>query len=244
VSAGGTPGIRWLLGVVITAVLTGAVATAVSDHRQGDPIVDTVVHDTVVLPHGQAEVHGTVTGLVADDANGPPLSVPLDLATGGATIEGALVDGRRTTIVWDGGRPFRLRGSGSIDLGPTHVELGVGALFWPIDGIRVLSPGMYRVETPVAVGSGGLARPADAVSFTADGETTIETSGAATVVRGIAPLHLEGPGSVKLEGTFTVTTRDGVVTRHHLEFGPGSFLLDLRADKTFTATFNGHLTST
>ncbi|MEN3272324.1 MAG: hypothetical protein V7636_1085, partial [Actinomycetota bacterium] len=66
----------------------------------------------------------------------------------------------------------------------------------------------------------------------------------ATVVRGLAPLHLEGPGSLNLVGAFTVTTRDGTVTRHHLEFGPGSFLLDLRADKTFTATMNGHLSST
>lgn len=241
---GSGPGVRWLLGVLIAAVLTGAVSTAASQRRDRAPIVETVIHDTVVLPEGQAEVHGTVTGFVADDANGPPLTIPLELEHGGATIEGALVDGRRTTIVWDGGRPFRLRGTGSIDLGPTHVELGVGALFWPIDGIRVLSPGSYDIDTPVAVGSGGLAHPADNVAFTADGETTIETSGNATVVRGLAPLHLEGPGSVKLDGTFTITTREGVVTRHHLQFGPGSFLLDLRADKTFTATFNGHLTST
>jgi hypothetical protein len=241
---GGAPGIRWLLGVVIAAVLAGGAATVVAEHDRGEPDVETVIHDTVVLPNGQAEVHGSLTGLVADDANGPPLSIPLDLEHGGATIEGAIVDGKRTTIVWDGGRPLRLRGSGSIDLGPTHVELGVGALFWPIDGIRVLSPGTYRIETPVAVGSGGLAHPEDAVSFTADGDTTIDTNGNATVVRGMAPLHLEGPGSVTLEGTFTVTTRDGSVTRHHLAFGPGPFILDLHADKTFTATFNGHLTST
>lgn len=240
----GAPGVRWLLGVVIAAVLAGGAATAVSERSHRAPIVETVIHDTVVLPDGQAEVKGSLTGLVADDANGPPLSIPLDIEHGGATIEGAIVDGKRTTIVWDGGRPFHLRGSGSIDLGPTHVELGVGALFWPIDGIRVLSPGSYRIETPVAVGSGGLARPADSVSFTADGDTTIDTSGNATVVRGLAPLHLEGPGSVKLDGTFTVTTRDGSGTRHHLEFGPGSFVVDVRADKSFTATFNGHLTST
>ena len=241
---GGAPGPRWLLGVVIAAVLAGGLATVVAEHDRGEPDVETVIHETVVPPKGQAEVHGSLTGLVADDANAPPLSIPLDIEHGGATIEGAIVDGKRTTIVWDGGRPFRLRGSGTIDLGPTHVELGVGALFWPIDGIRVLSPGAYRIETPVAVGSGGLARPADTVSFTADEDTTIDTTGNATVVRGIGPLHLEGPGSVKLDGTFTVTTREGSVTRHHLEFGPGSFIVDLRADKTFTATFNGHLTST
>ena len=135
------PGIRWLLGVIIAAVLAGAVATAVAEHGRRDPIVETVIHDTVVLPEGQAEVHGSLTAMVADDATGPPLTIPLDVDHGGATIEGALVDGKRTTIVWDGGRPFHLRGSGSIDLGPTHVELGIGALFWPIDGVRALSPG-------------------------------------------------------------------------------------------------------
>jgi hypothetical protein len=232
-----------LLGVVIAAVLTGAVVTVVSDHV-GTPGVDTVVRDTVVLPEGQAEVRGTVTGFVADDANGPPLQVPLELAAGGATIEGAVVEGQRSTIVWDGGRPFRLQGTGAVDLGPTHVEMGVGAIFWPLDGIRVLAPGPYHLDTPVAVGSGGLARPRDSVDFTADGETTIETHGGATVVRGLSPLHLEGPGSLRADGTFTITTREGTVTRTHLEFGPGSFVFDLAADKTFTATFNGPLRST
>lgn len=238
-----TFGVRWLLSLVIAAVLTGGVVTVLSRERVRPPIVETVIRDTVVLPEGQAKVTGSLTGFVADDANGPPLSIPLDIGTGGATIEGALIDGRRTTIVWDGGRPFRLRGDGSIDLGPTRVELGVGALFWPIDGVRVLAPGSYRIETPVAVGTGGLARPADSVAFTADGETTLETRGGATVIRGVAPLHLEGPGSVHAHGVFQIRTRDGTVTRNHLEFGPGAFVLDLRADKTFTATFDGRLTS-
>jgi hypothetical protein len=236
-------GVTWMLGVLIAAVLSGAVATVASEHSTGEPSVETVIHDTVVLPEGQAEVRGTLTGFVADDANGPPLSVPLEIEHGGATIEGAIVDGRRSTVVWDGGRPFRLEGAGSIDLGPTHVEMGVGAIFWPLDGIRVLAPGDYRVDTPVAVGSGGLAHPSDAVDFTADGETTIETRGGATVVRGLAPLHLEGPGSLRVDGSFTITTREGTVTRTHLEFGPGSFVFDLSADKTFTATFNGPLAS-
>ena len=236
------PGVRWLLGVVIAAVLAGGLATALSD-RTSQPRVDTVIHETVVPPEGQATVHGSLTGFVADDATGPPLSIPLEIPSGGATIEGAIVDGHRSTVVWDGGRPFRMHGSGAIDLGPTHVEMGVGALFWPLAGIRVLAPGTYRIDTPVAVGSGGLAHPEDAVDFTADGETTIETRGDATVVRGISPLHLEGPGRFRADGTFTITTREGTVTRSHLEFGPGSFVFDLDADKTFTATFNGPLTS-
>jgi hypothetical protein len=236
------PGAIWLVGVLVAAVLTGGVTVALTDGERGRTI-ETVIRDTVVLPEGQAEVTGTVTGFVADDANGPPLSIPLEIATGRATIDGALVDGRRSSIVWDGGRPLRLRGEGAVDLGPTHVEMGVGALFWPIDGIRVLAPGSYRIDTPVAVGAGGLAHPEDAVSFTADGETTIETAEAASVVRGLGQLHLEGPGSLRADGAFTIKTRDGTATRTHLEFGPGSFVFDLAPDKTFTATFNGPLTS-
>lgn len=241
--ASSMPGVRWLLGVVIAAVLAGGLTTVASRQRQKPPIVETVIRETVVLPEGQAKVTGSLTGFVADDANGPLLSIPLEIAKGGATIEGALIDGRRSTIVWDGGRPFRLSGEGSIDLGPTRVELGVGALFWPLDGVRVLTPGSYRIDTPVAVGTGGLARPADSITFTADSETTLNTSGGATVIRAVAPLRLEGPGSVRADGVFKIRTRDGTVTRRHLEFGPGAFVMDLRADKTFTATFDGRLTS-
>jgi hypothetical protein len=239
-----SPGVAWLLSVLIAAVLAGGVTTIVSDHTAKDPIVERVVHTTVVLPEGQAEVRGTVDGFKADDATGPALSVPLEIEHGGATIEDALIEGRRSTIVWDGGRPLRLRGSGAIDLGPTHVEMGVGALLWPIDGVRALAPGTYRIDTPVAVGSGGLARPRDTVDFTADDSTTIDTTGGANVIRGLDALHLEGPGSITLDGSFTIETREGTVTRSHLTFGPGSFVFDLRRDRTFTATFNGPLTST
>ena len=243
-SVSSSPGVRWLLSLLVAAVLTGGVITVVADHRpEKPPIIETVIHETVVLPEGQAEVSGAATSFVADDANGPLLAVPLEISTGGATIEGAIVDGHRSTIVWDGGRPFRLRGSGGIDLGPTHVEMGVGAIFWPLDGVRALEPGSYRIDTPVAVGSGGLAHPQDAVAFVSDGETTIETRGGATVLRGVDVLHLQGPGSLRVDGTFTIRTRKGSVTRTHLEFGPGPFVFDLKADKRFTATLNGNLTS-
>jgi hypothetical protein len=244
VSERSLPGGAWLVSVLIAAVLAGGVATVVSDRTAKAPIVDRVVRTKVVLPEGQAEVQGTVDGFKADDANGPKLSVPLEIEHGGATIEDALVGGQRSTIVWDGGRPLRLRGTGAIDLGPTHVEMGAGAIFWPIDGLRVLDAGSYRVDTPVAVGTGGLARPRDSVDFTADDNTTIDTTGGATVLRGIDALHLEGPGSIAIDGSFTIRTREGTVTRTHLEFGPGPFVFDLAPDRTFTATFNGPLTST
>ena len=237
-----SPGPTWLLGVVIAAVLVGGVTTVLTDGEPPAPIVETVIHDEVVLPEHQAEVSGTIDGFVADDATGEPLAMPIELPSGRATIEGALVGGERSTIVWDGGRPLRLTGAGAIDLGPTHVELGMGAVFWTIDGLRILTPGEYRIDTPVAVGSGGLARPRDTVGFTADEETTIDTADGGQVGRGL-PVHLEGPGSFRADGQFRVRTRAGTADATHLEFGPGSFVVDVAPDGTFSAVFNGPLSS-
>lgn len=249
-----SPGLPWLVGVLATAILVGGITSVITDDGpiRREVVVDTTIHTEVVLPEHQAEVSGTIDGFVADDASGAPLAMPIDIERGGATIEGAIVAGERSTIVWDGGRPLHLSGSGTIDVGPAHVELRpsgggsgehVGAIFWSLDGLRILTPGEYRIDTPVAVGSGGLARPLDQVDFVADEETTIETRGDAIVGRPL-PIHLEGPGSFVADGRFRVRTRDGTTTATHLEFGPGSFLVDVAKDGTFTAVFNGPLTST
>lgn len=241
------PGVTWLLGVVAVAILFGGLTTLLTDERSparpfGPPVVvETSINEVEVLPENQAEVTGRIDGFVADDAVGAPIPMPIELESGGATIEDAIIDGERSAIVWDGGRPFRMSGTGAIDLGPTRVEMGMGATYWTLDGLRVLSPGEYRIDTPVAVGSGGLARPRDSVSFTADEETTIDTLGG-VVGRGL-PVHLEGPGSFRADGAFRIRTRAGTIDATRLEFGPGPFLVDIGADGTFTAVFNGALSS-
>jgi hypothetical protein len=237
-----SPGPTWLLGVVIVALLAGGVAQVVAERTE--PVVTTTVTEHEVLPDDQAEVGGTITSFVAVDAVGAPLAMPLELETGTATIEGATVDGDRSTIVWDGGRPFRLSGTGALDLGPTRVELGGGdgAVTWHIDGLRILSAGDYHLDTPVAVGTGGLARPADAVDLVAGDETTIETPSGTAVVRGL-PVHLEGPGTFEAEGRFTIRTSDGTVEATRLTFGPGPFVVDVADGGAFTGVFNGVLTS-
>lgn len=235
---------------MIAALLAGGATTVLSDDPP-PPIIETVIRDEVVLPEGQAEVTGTIDGFVADDASGAPLTMPIELETGRVTIEGAVVAGERATIAWDGGRPFRLDGTGTIDLGPTHVELRpsgggggqhAGAVLWTIDGLRILTPGTYRLDTPVAVGAGGLARPRDAVELTADEETTIDATGVGAVATSL-PVHLEGPGSFRADGDFRIRTRDGTTSATHLEFGRGSFLVDVATDGTFSAVFNGPLVS-
>lgn len=233
------PGLSWLVGVLAATVLAGGIAQVLAERT--DPVITTTVVEREVLPEDQAEVTGHVDAFVADDAVGAPISMPIDLESGGAEIEGALVDGKRSTIAWDGGRPFRLSGDGAVDLGPARVELVMGALLWSLDGLRILSPGTYALETPVAVGAGGLASPRDRVDFVADEETSITTRGGAAVARDL-PVHLEGPGSFTAEGRFTIRTRAGTIDATHLEFGPGAFVVDVAPDGSFTATFNGDLT--
>jgi hypothetical protein len=235
-----SPGPTWLLGVVIAALLAGGIARVLAEHTE--PVVETTVTEHEVLPDDQAEVSGTIASFVAGDAVGAPLAMPIELETGTATIEGALVDGQRSTIAWDGGRPFRLSGTGALDLGPTGVDLDAGAVSWHIDGLRIFTGGDYHLDTPVAVGTGGLAHPADAVDFTAGDDTTIETPSGTVVARGL-PVHLEGPGTFEAQGRFTIRTRDGSVEARRLTFGPGPFVVDVADDGTFTGVFNGVLTS-
>jgi hypothetical protein len=230
-----TPWGIWTLGWLIAIVFTGGVVYVITDTDSPlrvfkDPVVvDTTIRDVHVLPERQIKLDGTLTRLAGGDVIGPPLHAPLQFpAGGGATIEDALVDGRRATIVWDGGRPFVLEGDGGIDLGPVRMAVEAdGTSTWALsDGVRSLLEGTYQLRTPVAVGRGGLAQPRDQVTFTADNETTIETTGVAAGSPA-GPLHLEGPGTLILDGAFTMRSREGTRKVTHLEFGPGSFVVGL-----------------
>ena len=230
-----TPWRIWALGWLIAIVLTGGVVYLLTDTdspiqvSRDTVVVETTIRDVHVLAEGQTKLDGTVTTLAGGDVVAPPLHAPLQFpAGGGATIEDALINGQRSTIVWDGGRPFVLEGDGGIDLGP--IRMGIepdGSATWALsDGVRSLLKGSYQLRTPVAVGHGGLAQPRDQVTFTADDETTIETRGVAAHTAPAA-LHLEGPGTLTLDGAFTMETRDGTRKVTHLEFGTGSFVVDL-----------------
>jgi hypothetical protein len=230
-----TPWGIWALGWLIAIVLTGGVVYVLTDTESPtrvfkDPVVvETSINEIEVLPEKQLKIDGTLTHLGGTDVVAPALRLPLQFPAGGrATIEEAIVSGARSTIVWDGGRPFVLEGDGAIDLGPIRlgVERDGTATYALSDGVRVLVKGRYLVRTPVAVGTGGLARARDQVDFTADEETTIETQGVA-VTKPPASLHLEGPGSLLLDGEFTIRTREGSRSATHLDFGPGPFVLEL-----------------
>jgi hypothetical protein len=239
---------QWLVGWLAGVVLAGGIAYVLTAEESplrpfGDPVVvDTTIREVVVLPVDQAEISGTLARLEAEDAVGPAIPLPLTVETGRATIEGAVVDGRRTAVVWDGGRPLVLTGTGAVDLGPTRVIVEGGTTTWPLDdGVRLLLPGEYRIDTPVAVGDEGLAEPRDGVAFTADGDTTMETTGIAVSLP-TGALHLEGPGTLTLEGDLVVRTRAGERTASRLLLAEGPFVVDLEPGGRFTATVRGDLT--
>ena len=152
----------------------------------------------------------------------------------------ATVHANGQSVVWQGGRPFSLTGGG-VDLGPTSVTVDATGAHWPLDGERVLLPGDYTIDAPVAVGAGGLAEPRDSFTFTAtkDGDATVDLPGA-VVTTPLTTLHLDGPGHLVLDGTFLVETRDGVRRATHLEFGPGPLVVDLD-HLNLTATLQGSL---
>lgn len=236
------------MGWLATFVLAGGLAYVLTAQQSplrpfDDPVVtETSINEVVVLPIGQAEVSGTLRRLAATDAVGPPLPLPITITEGTAVVEEALVRGERASVAWDGGRPFRLSGSGGgLDLGPTAVTVEGATTRWPLDdGVRVVLPGEYVVETPVAVGAAGLATPRDGVTFTADEETTIATTGW-TIERTVGALHLEGPGSLVLEGDLVVRTRDGERRATRLALPDGPFVVDLAPGGLVTATVRGEL---
>ena len=145
---------------------------------------------------------GTVTKLTAEKAQSAPLNAPftltaLDRGNSKATIENALVDGRRTSIVWGGGTPLPITGTGgTIDLSGAKVDIDAsGAATWLVDGgPRALKPGTYRAGASVAVGTTGVATPRDAVAFTADARTMVSSQGGVVIKVARGPARAEGTG--------------------------------------------------
>lgn len=220
------------MGWLAAVVLAGGVAEVFAESRR--PEVETVVRDVHVLPEGQAKVTGSVTAVTGADVSGPPIPLPVERASGTVTIHHG-----SETIAWNGGRPFVLAGTGGLDPGPAAVSITAAGIAWTLPGPAVLLPGRYEVRAPVAVGDDGLARPHDSYAFEAGDDTTIELDG--DLVTPVATVRLRGPGSLVLEGSFEVRTREGRRSAARLTFGPGPFEVDLGADLTITATLQGPL---
>lgn len=189
------------------------------------------------LPAGMIRVEGTISGGTIDGVLDGPAAGPFDLQVlspgggNGAVINPVVIDGESRSIVWDGGRPLTLTGPDLQQLyGPWRME--DGALILDLSDIVVgLSPGAYTLVGPVAVGDpSGLASPYDRVSFDATAETALVGSGASSLVLQARRAVLLGPGTVDLQGSFTVTTADATVTASTIRIRDDSFELTVSSE--------------
>jgi len=184
---------------------------------------------------GQVFVKGAVDKLTAEGAQGAAVAAPFTLTAvergvSKATIENALVEGKRTSIAWGGGTPLPITGTGgSIDLGGSKVDVDrTGAATWTVDGAaRALKPGTYRAGAAVAVGVGGLATPRDSVAFTADARTIVASSGGVVIKVAAAPLSLTGPGKITATGQLQVRDQTSRTPSAGIRFGEGPFTVTL-----------------
>jgi hypothetical protein len=193
----------------------------------------------VVPGPGQVAVHGTVTAVHLEGAVLTPRELPAPITVvsdrgfgNGGELTGVLVDGRPATVVWDGGRPFVLSSGaalvvepGPVDLVPEGLRLLLGG------GAHRLRPGSYRLDTPVAVGSTGIATPRDGVTFDATDGSLFEARGDAGVVLGPdAARRFTGPGAVHLEGALELTDAAGTRAATTLDAAAVAFELTFTPD--------------
>lgn len=215
--------VLFALGLLAVAVVGGATAGIVVllDLDDDDDVGLTIPADGAAatdLQEGQVAVTGLAVGITVEGATLPLIESPLVVTTpaagggAGATLADVEVDGQITDIVWDAGRPFNLIGAGlgirarrlNIFAAPTAITVGL-----PDGDVHELEPGSYGLETPVAVGRGGLAVPQASVAFEASVESTIVFRGGATTSLLPRVLELQASGRVLLQGELEVRRPDG-----------------------------------
>jgi hypothetical protein len=201
--------------------------------KGGTPTTTTTVDLGPAPAPGQVFLKGTVDRLTAERAQAPAIPTPFTLmaverGVGKVTIENALVDGKRTTIAWDGGTPLPISGDGgTIDLNGSKVDVDATGSTWAVDGGKALKPGVYRVGATVAVGEGGLARPRDSVTFTADSRTVVNGKGGVTLKVAPARQELKGPGKVVGTGQFQIRDQTSRTPAVRFQFGEGPYTITI-----------------
>jgi hypothetical protein len=234
---GGEP-VRLRLFLTLMAALALVVASTViifnqfSDDGSGGPtraaatsttLVDTDGDGATLVPAaGQVRLSGTVTAIHLEGALLQPRTVPAPLTISsdrgfgnGGEITGLSVEGKPASIVWDGGRPFVLSSGKGLVLDPVTVDLVPDGLRLLLGGAsHALVPGSYQLDTPVAVGTTGIATPRDSVTFNAPQGARFEAHGDASMLLGKdSPEHrFAGPGKVHLEGDLAVVDENGRAT--------------------------------
>ncbi len=208
-----------------------------------EPGSDTTAGGPAVVPGvGQVRLTGTVTAVHLEGAVLAPREIPTPLTIvsdrgfgNGGQLTGIIVDGKPSTAVWDGGRPFVLASGGALVLDPVRVDLVPEGMRLVLGGgNHVLTPGAYGLDTPVAVGSSGIATPRDGITFEATDTALFEARGDAGIVLGAdAARHFEGPGLVQLDGALELTDATGTRAAASLRAEVAAF------DLTFTPAGDG-----
>lgn len=230
--------IAYVVGLVVSVVavffgvrVVSANTSALDKFKSGAPATTTTVDLGPVPAPGQVFVKGTIDRLTAERAQAPAIPTPFTLTAvergvGKVTVEKALVDGKRTTIAWDGGAPLPVSGDGgTIDLTGSKVEIDATGFAWAVDGGRPLKPGTYRLGATVAVGEGGLAKPRDSVAFTADSQTIINGRGGVTLKVPPGRQELTGPGKVIGVGQFQIRDQKSRTPAARFQFGEGPYTI-------------------
>ncbi|MGH9224348.1 MAG: hypothetical protein ACRD2W_11335 [Acidimicrobiales bacterium] len=205
--------------------------------------------DVRVIPgEGQAFVTGTATEITAEAAQAQPLKTPFSVTpvergVGRASIEKALMGGRRVTITWDGGTPLPVSGEGELILGSTRVTLNEDGPVFSLDPVpRSFKPGTYSLGATVGVGTTGIGTPRDGVTFTADEQTIFVSRGAVVVKLSPQKVDLLGPGKLTMKGTLEVQFPDRTTDSSSVSFGGGPYRLTVEpgaAGLTVDAIFQG-----
>ena len=208
----------------------------------GGPSGGTDTTATTTPAPKQVTVTGTVFSLHAEGAVMAPLALPLTITTpergegSGATIKAIMVDGKPSSIEWDAGLPFELSSEGdggALVVAPLTVDADRDHVYVSYDdAAHGFAPGSYHLDTPVAVGTGGLATPVKSVTFDATAASTVTFRGNASTTFDAHDLSLRGPGRVVLDGDLTVLQPDGSKTRTlQVTLDTGPFQIDLAFGK-------------
>ena len=189
-----------------------------------------------VLGAGAVRVTGTLTAahlegaVLAPREVAVPFTVTADRGFGnGGRVTGVLVDGSPATIEWDAGRPFVLSSGVALVLDPIAMDVVPEGLRLDLAGaVHALLPGDYHLDTPVAVGTSGVASARESVDFEAIEGSAFEGRGdAAIVLPASQPRRVVGPGVAHLEGSLQLTDAAGTRTITRLDAAEGPFDLTL-----------------
>lgn len=212
---------------------TGSASTGSpsSSAPAGDPALGDLTRVT-----GTVEVAELTGGLTAS----VPMPITLEVGSrgsgNGGIVNGVVVGGTPSSIVWDGGRPAVIEGDGTIAVQPGRFDVRDAVLVADMgDAAHELSEGEYVFVGPAAVGSdGGLARPSDRTPFRAEPGASFSGTGQ---VRGTLPAgsyEILGPGRLVLTGRFEVQTAEGTSTATSLLMEQGDFELTVHTSGDIT----------